>query len=151
MSPSSNRPSAARFRYPRQFVPTGQASWHSMLHWSQDASTGWTRNSWRGSIAKVEDVPFAAVRSRGGRAGHDAMGSRPVGPIYHPRLGLRKAAGSGQTGCRRAPASGPTDRRELTTAESAATLHGGWRVARWVEEGSEVVTASEFVFLAKIG
>ena len=33
-------PVAARFRYPLQLVPTGQASWHSMLHWSQDASTG---------------------------------------------------------------------------------------------------------------
>jgi hypothetical protein len=36
-----------------------------MLHWSQEASTGWTRNSWFGSIAKVEDVPFCAFAPGG--------------------------------------------------------------------------------------
>jgi len=39
-----------------------------MLHWSQEASTGWTRNSWSGSIAKVEDAPFELQSGRGGRA-----------------------------------------------------------------------------------
>src|SRR5438094_9266197 len=29
--PFSNSPAAARFKYPRQFVLTGQASWHGML------------------------------------------------------------------------------------------------------------------------
>src|SRR4051794_5543912 len=32
-----------------------------MLHWSQDASTGWTRNSWFGSRAKESCLSGASV------------------------------------------------------------------------------------------
>ena len=57
-----------------------------MLHWSQDASTGWTRNSCRGSIAKVEDAPFELSPGRGGRAPPGRReDAAPVLEIYHPR------------------------------------------------------------------
>jgi hypothetical protein len=38
-----------------------------MLHWSQEASTGWTRNSWGGSMAKrVVPFRFGAGSGAGG-------------------------------------------------------------------------------------
>ena len=36
------------------FAFTGHASWHSMLHCNQDASTGWTRNSWLVSMTTLD-------------------------------------------------------------------------------------------------
>ena len=40
--PFSNSPAAARFRYPRQLVFTGQASWHGMFSWYQAGPTSTT-------------------------------------------------------------------------------------------------------------
>src|SRR5580765_8154807 len=83
-----------------------------MLHWSQDASTGWTRNSWRGSIAKVVDVPFECGPYPGGveRPGRAADWPHRRLRIYHPPLGLRKARGG----------SGPASRVDPRRARSYA-------------------------------
>src|SRR5215212_4790033 len=92
-----------------------------MLHWSQDASTGWTRNSWRGSIAKVEDVPFAAVRSWESASAGVRSPPPPVASIYHPPLGavVRKEP----------PRRTATRGAELTFVRCAATLRRGDRTA----------------------
>src|SRR6202158_4183830 len=47
----TNSPAAARLRYPRQLVFTGQASWQGMLSWYQDGptSTTWYSTLTRGS------------------------------------------------------------------------------------------------------
>src|SRR5258705_5627732 len=100
-----------------------------MLHWSQEASTGWTRNSWRGSIAKVEDVPLDGVRSRetSAPARTEEVASAP--PIYHPRLGLRKGARAPPPAL--AERVGPLAERarppvaRLTATVRAATLRRG--------------------------
>src|SRR3954451_6085299 len=98
-----------------------------MVHGSQDGSTGWTRNSCRGAIAKVEDAPFELSPRRGGRA---PAGRRedaaPVLEIYHPRP--RKARDG-------RPDRGPVVRPVAAASEVAvnwpaspafATLRGRW-------------------------
>ena len=59
-----------------------------MLHWSQEASTGWTRNSWGGSMAKRGRA--FRVRSRSREAERPAARSAPwpARPIYHRGLRL---------------------------------------------------------------
>src|SRR4029453_13681708 len=58
-----------------------------MLHWSQEASTGWTRNSWFGSIAKVGDVPFCAFAPWG-------PGHAPTGRDRHRESTIRVVTGA---------------------------------------------------------
>src|SRR6187397_1839046 len=51
-----------------------------MLHWSQDASTGWTRTSWAESMTKRNSMPFPGARL-GARGRPDRRGR--TGRIYH--------------------------------------------------------------------
>ncbi len=48
--PFSNSPAAARLRYPRQLVLTGQASWHGMFSWYQ---LGPTSTTWNSSLTEL--------------------------------------------------------------------------------------------------
>src|SRR5258706_15002793 len=104
-----------------------------MLYWSQDASTGWTRNSWEGSIAKVEDVPFCALQSLGSGRGDERRGGRSNLP-------------SGSRPAQRRHAQLQPD---LTLVGRAATL--ARRVPPSAAEssargGQPIVTASESAF-----
>src|SRR6266550_4145496 len=104
-----------------------------MLHWSQDASTGWTRNSWEGSIAKVEDVPFCALQSLGPDAARCATAA---GRIYHPDRDRRKDAAHG------------SDRFDARLVRSYAGPRGPPVSGPNRAGGQPNVTASEFAFLA---
>src|ERR1700741_3519578 len=98
-----------------------------MLHWSQDASTGWTRNSLGESMAKRAclSVVHGFGRERNNRVA-------PTPGIYHPlpgrcRIAIRVDAVLGRSYA--APSESPRAREQ----------HPG-------DAGS--VTVSEFLFLA---
>src|SRR3954471_3003560 len=104
-----------------------------MLHWSQEASTGWTRNSWVCSLTK-RDVPFRGYGS--GANGGSAKRRRPG--IYHRTrrtCTLRTRRG--------VPSVDAAGTRQLPSGEDEAY------VANEHEPGDAgSVTASEFSFLA---
>src|SRR4051794_22544585 len=121
-----------------------------MLHWSQEASTGWTRNSWGASVTTRADVPLSRIsggdRSQGER---NTGGCRAAG-----RLGIYQGKAS-RAGARmhatpaastpRPSAVGP---RGLRRAAVAATL--ARREHRSPARGRprRDVSATEFAFLA---
>src|SRR4029078_4056632 len=95
-----------------------------MLHWSQEASTGWTRNSWGCSMAKRACLSLMTGLGRERR-----IGTGPTHGIYHPspaRCTMRPADARGagpSTDLKRASRLGPT-LLGLTRPTLAATLAG---------------------------
>src|SRR5258706_8634893 len=119
-----------------------------MLHWSQEASTGWTRNSWRGSIAKVEDVPFDGVRSRERSA--DPNGEAAVGRANLPSAARASQSRQGaphppRRAIREETGAPPRVDREQVRSYAPAGVVAGSSGGRG---GQRVLTASEFAFLA---
>ena len=108
-----------------------------MLHWSQEASTGWTRNSWGGSMAKRgRAFPVRSWLGRRRRIGGDRRPESTIRarrPAKAPRrraraLAVRVDAGPGRSYI--APRSAPPPIKELDPTDAGS------------------VTASEFAFLA---
>src|SRR4051794_21507089 len=83
-----------------------------MLHWSQEASTGWTRNSWVWSRVKTQRAFHAAGRAgrgtRGGRRRRRREITKPCARVHH-------GARSGERGW--------TNRRRRPWATSLGRAH----------------------------
>src|SRR5215208_1313436 len=104
-----------------------------MLHWSQEASTGWTRNSWVCSLTK-RDVPF---RGDGSGANGGSTKRRRPGIYHRTRRTCTLRASRG------VPSVDAAGTRQLPSGEDEAF------VAYEHEPGDAgIVTASEFSFLA---
>ena len=118
-----------------------------MLHWSQEASTGWTRNSWGCSMAKRACLSLVTGLGRERRIGTGRRTESTIRPRSMHDAASR-CARAGPHGSSTQPAGRACLR--LTRATLAATLARvgvpGGGGARTRDRDS--VTASEFSFLA---
>src|SRR5689334_13913726 len=110
-----------------------------MLHWSQEASTGWTRNSWSGSIAKVEDAPFELGSGRGGRA----PPTRAEGAAGCLQSITHDPSRHGGPGPGTAPIEPASDDRWVTRVRSAEVDHGRTRSYAPPEGDRQAAQAAE--------
>src|SRR3954454_15118579 len=82
-----------------------------MLHWSQEASTGWTRNSWVWSRVKTRRAFHAAGRAgrgtRGGRRRRRPEITKPCAPVHREARSGERAPATGPDAARPAIARGP--------------------------------------------
>src|SRR5258705_3169700 len=114
-----------------------------MLHWSQEASTGWTRNSWGCSMAKRACLSLMTGLGRERRIGTGRRTESTIRPPAHARCAIRV----GPLPAR--PASARSSRVDAAHARSYAGSSGSAPKAEehgLQERGS--VTSSEFSFLA---
>src|SRR5450759_5143671 len=99
-----------------------------MLHWSQDASTGWTRNSWLGSMATMRS-PRSYLQLPELESAEAARAPADAGGIDGPESTRRRSRAHARdhVAVRRPTLRRPCDRRRACPAcgRCAPRLHAG--------------------------